>query len=153
MLSQGNVPTESGIGKGFVRLGDSRLVYANIGWKRQSLFQAIAVRLPYSAGSRQFATPLSGIYAGPDGPMKAGVRPVRDAGDPSMLQWVEVNIVNVMPVIALITNQMLPITPLPDPSLATGSLRCRQHLGFWQPPSKRELDDLPAQRKICIVVG
>ncbi len=69
-----------------------------------------------------------------------------------MLQWVEVNIVNVMPVIALVTNQMFPIASLPDPSLATGSLRCREHLRFGKPPCKRELDDLPAQREISVVI-
>lgn len=47
-------------------------------------------------------------------------------------------------------NRGLSRFPLPDPSRATGSLRCRKHLRFGKPSCKRKLNDLPAQREISV---
>jgi hypothetical protein len=85
--------------------------------------------------------------------MKAGVGPVRYASNQPMLQRVEMQIVHMMPIVAFVSDQMLPIPPLPDTSFASGSLRCGQHLCFRQPLGKRELDDLPAKREISVAVG
>ena len=62
------------------------------------------------------------------------------------------HIVDVMPVIPFILNQMLPIAPLPDPALAAGALCCRQYLGLWQASGESEFDDLPAQGEVSIAV-
>ena len=77
-----------------------------------------------------FAAPAGGVEPRLHGSVKAGEGPTGDSGNPPMFQWIEVDVVDVVPVVALVTNQVFPIAPLPDPSLATGSLRCRQHFCF-----------------------
>ena len=61
-------------------------------------------------------------------------------------------VVDVMPVILLISNQVFPVTPLPDTTLAAGALGCRQYLGPWQAPGESELDDFPAQREVSVAI-
>lgn len=60
------------------------------------------------------------------------------------------HIVDVMPVIQFILDQVFPIAPLPDPALAAGPLGCRRYLGLWQASGESELDDLPAQGEIGV---
>ena len=64
----------------------------------------------------------------------------------SMFDGIDVNVVNVRRIVALIANQMFPISPLPDPSLAfrhsarTASFQMRllsRKRGFDQPPTQR----------------
>ncbi len=59
-------------------------------------------------------------------------------------------IVDVMPVIPFILNQVLPIAPLPDSTLAAGPLGCRQYLGLRQASDESEFDDFPAQGEVRI---
>lgn len=60
------------------------------------------------------------------------------------------HIVDVMPVIPFILDQMLPIAPLPDPAFAAGALSCRQHFGLRQASGESEFDDFPAQGEIGV---
>ena len=62
------------------------------------------------------------------------------------------HIVDVMPVIPFILDQMLPIAPLPDPAFAAGALGCRQHLGLRQASGESEFDDFPAQGEVSIAI-
>ena len=62
------------------------------------------------------------------------------------------HVVDVMPLILLISNQVFPVTPLPDTTLAAGALGCGQYLGLWQAPGESELNDLPAQREVSVAI-
>ena len=62
------------------------------------------------------------------------------------------HVIDVMSVIPFISNQVLPVTPLPDASLAARALGCRQHLGLRQPSGESELDDFPAQREVSVAI-
>ena len=84
------------------------------------------------------------------GSVKAGEGPVGDVGNPPMFQRIEMDVVKVVPVVALVTNQVFPIAPLPDPALAAGALSCRRYLGLWQATGESELDDLPAQGEVSV---
>lgn len=77
--------------------------------------------------------------------MKARVGPVGYAGNQPVFQRIQMHIVDVMSVITLILNQVLPIAPLPDAALAARALGYRPYLRLRLAPGKRELDGLPAQ--------
>lgn len=62
------------------------------------------------------------------------------------------HVIDVMPVIPLILNQVFPVAALPDSALAAGALSCRQYLGLWQTPGKRKFDDFPAQGEIGVPI-
>ena len=62
------------------------------------------------------------------------------------------HIVDVMPVIPFVLNQVFPITPLPDSTLAAGALSCRQYLGLRQASGESEFDDFPAQGEIGVAI-
>ena len=62
------------------------------------------------------------------------------------------HIVDVMPVIPFILDQVFPIAPLPDSTLAAGPLGCRQYLGLRQASGESELDDFPAQGEVSIAI-
>lgn len=60
------------------------------------------------------------------------------------------HVVDVMPVIPFILNQVFPIAPLPDPAFAAGALSCRQYFGLRQASGECEFDDFPAQGEIGV---
>ncbi len=62
------------------------------------------------------------------------------------------HIVDVMAEIPFILNEVFPIAPLPDPTLVTGALSCRQYFGLRQASGESEFDDLPAQREVSVTV-
>ena len=84
--------------------------------------------------------------------MKARMAPVDDALDQSMFQRIQMHVVHVVPVVPLILNQVFPVAPLPDSSLAARAVGGRQYFGFRQAPGEGEFDDLPAQREISLAI-
>src|SRR5690606_28130001 len=82
----------------------------------------------------------------------ARVGPVGYASNQPVFQRIQMHIVDVMSVITLIWNQLLPIAPLPDTALAARALGYRPYLRLRQAPGKRELDGLPAQGEIRVAI-
>ena len=64
-------------------------------------------------------TPIQRIDSFIDESLKRRMRPIPHALDPSMLDRVEMNVINVALVIIIIAYQMLPESALPDSTLAS----------------------------------
>lgn len=79
-----------------------------------------------SRESLRLATaPINRIDPSSDRPMKARIGPVDDTLHQTVLQRISMHVVHVVPVIQFILNQVFPIAPLPDSTLAAGALSCR----------------------------
>ncbi len=64
--------------------------------------------------------PVRWQHAALDIPMKAAVRPVANPRDISVLDGIEVNVIDMPRQIDVVTNRVLPIAALPNSSLAAG---------------------------------
>jgi hypothetical protein len=84
--------------------------------------------------------------------MKAAVRPVHDPRHVSVLQGIEVNVVDVTFEIGLIANGVLPIAALPDAFFALRDLALRSRLRF-DGARKSALDETSASREVAIIFG
>jgi hypothetical protein len=70
----------------------------------------------------QVPTPIRNEYTSLDITMETAVRPVRDAGDMSMLDRVEMNVVDVSLKIGFVADRMLPVASLPNALLSLETL-------------------------------
>ena len=70
-----------------------------------------------------------------------------------MLHRIEVNIVNVLHKIVLVTQCVLPIAPLPDAPFAFVGAAFRKPLAAWQSARERRFYQTPAQREIGASFG
>src|SRR5262245_31221460 len=76
------------------------------------------------------------------------VRPVLDVGDEPVLDWIEPSVVDVVRVVPIVADRVLPVAALPDPALPTyvpahaERLACDNGLReahLYQAPSEREI--------------
>src|SRR6187431_2576526 len=78
--------------------------------------------------------------------------PIRNPRHISMLDWIDMNVVDVAGQIVLIADRVLPIAPLPDAALTFGSATGRNSL-TCKVARKRRFNQPPARWKIPIVLG
>lgn len=76
--------------------------------------------------------------------MKARMRPVAHARHMAMLDWIEVDVIDVVGPVAIIADRVLPEAPVPDAALALLAPSSRQRLVVRSPPRKAGLDRMPA---------
>src|SRR5262245_51499579 len=82
--------------------------------------------------------------------MEAAVRPIAYARYQSMLDRVEMDIVNVVLEIPFVANNVLPISPLPDPLLPFSDITRRAYGRRGKATGKPALDATPSHWKICV---
>ena len=83
--------------------------------------------------------------------MKGGVRPIAHARDETVLERVDVTILDVARVVGFVTYQVLPEPALPDAALVTRYANCIESFLLGQRPCEAVLDQPPARREIRIV--
>ena len=77
------------------------------------------------------------------------MRPIRYARDMSMLQRIEMNVVDMALQIGVVANGVLPIATLPDALLSFGNFACGSRLRI-KATRKAALDQAPARGKIGV---
>jgi hypothetical protein len=83
-------------------------------------------------------------------PYRAGVGPIGNAGDVSVLYRVVVDVIEVTRKVVLATNGMLPEAPLPNPALALAHAPSRKPLPLGNSCGKAGLDVVPARGEITV---
>src|SRR5690242_5326142 len=83
--------------------------------------------------------------------MKRRMRPIADACDERVLDWIDVAILDVPRVVGLIPDEMLPKSTLPDPAFTTCTAYRAQPLLLGDCAREPDFDPSPAHRKIRVV--
>jgi len=113
---------------------------------------AISARTPV-LGRGPLETPeIAGAEIVAVAAMERRIRPILDAGDEAVLDGVEPAVVDVMGMIVLVADQMLPVAPLPDTALAARPPRLRAPFTVGNGFREADLDKPPAQWKIAVAV-
>ena len=85
-------------------------------------------------------------------PMKGTVRPITNFRHATMLDRIEVNVVDVAFKIGVVAYGVLPVTTLPKSSLTPRFLAGRTPRKFRQPARKASLDDAPARGVVGVTL-
>ena len=70
----------------------------------------------------------------------------------AVLDWISVDVIDVLLVIKVVADQVFPVPPLPYAPLPTSALDGVQRFTLGQAFGKGEFDDLPAQCKVCVAL-
>ena len=79
--------------------------------------------------------------------------PIPDPRYKSMLDRIDMDVIDMTPTIVLIADRVLPITPLPDAALPLGGTASRNRLTGCAVARKRRLNQPPARCKIPVALG
>jgi hypothetical protein len=82
--------------------------------------------------------------------MKRRVRPIADPPDQTMLDRIDVAILNMPSIIGLVADQMLPKSALPDATFAACKADRTELFLLWKRFGEASFDQAPAKRKIRI---
>ena len=95
--------------------------------------------------------PMGGVEAALYVAVEGGIRPVRDALHQAVFDRVVVDVIQVLGVVVVVSDAMLPVTSLPDGALASASAAsARRHI-VRHPHCEARLDQPPSQRVVCII--
>src|ERR1022692_789637 len=100
--------------------------------------------------SIMWARPVFWVNTMPHTAMKRGMPPLRHSPHPAMLDRIVVKVIHMLPVVILVTQQMFPITALPDTPLASALTYVASIFRTRDGERKSSLDDLPSQCKVVI---
>src|SRR6516164_1567670 len=125
-------------GPRLARAADGRgLLFATpahrLGWVERSETHHISPKPAVSLAPT--TSPIRGIDAEPNHPVKRGVRPIFHPRHQAVLHRIKVNVIRVPREVVLVTQGVLPIAPLPNAALAFSQaalgdpLGCRQGAG------------------------
>jgi hypothetical protein len=96
------------------------------------------------------ATPIRGQYSIADIAMERAVRPIPNLRHVAVLHRIVVNVVDVPFEIGLVSDCMLPVTPLPKSAFPPGGFAGGARRGLHETSRKPRFDHAPTQRKIGV---
>ena len=82
--------------------------------------------------------------------MKTGIRPFRDGANQTMIERIDMDVIDVMSEVAFIADRMFPITALPH-IVFTAKITNSRHSLADQCAGKPRLDRLPARGEIRVI--
>ena len=102
--------------------------------------------------SRNVSAPIDWVDTEPDHAVKRRIRPVSHASHQSVLDWIEMNVVDVPCVVALIAQRVLPIAALPDSTFAFAQAAWRNPFAGGESAREWGLDQPPTGREVGVIV-
>src|SRR5688500_6215384 len=85
--------------------------------------------------------------------MERGVRPIRHPGDMPMLDWIEVDVIDMRLQIVVVADQVLPIASLPQAAFGFRQAPLRAAFSRWYRARESRLDVPPSRRDVQVALG
>ncbi|OCX98008.1 MAG: hypothetical protein A2883_03885 [Pseudomonadales bacterium RIFCSPHIGHO2_01_FULL_64_12] len=98
----------------------------------------------------RIARPVGRVQPGTNVAVKARIGPIPNAPNQAMLEWVYIHVIHMPPEIGFVTDEVFPITALPDTPLAAMQAYSRTVFVQGQGAAEERFDQAPTQRIVRI---